>query len=194
MLKKFLEMQILKKSNAKWALEWVLNNRNVTCVFSGMNSIEQIDENISIANETTPLSMSFSDLETIELVKRVINDKLKINCSTCGYCMPCPREVNIPGCMKIYNEKYLFNHKGLFNQSVIDYYQYVWGILNKASNAGRCNACGKCLKKCPQKLDIISELNKVKKEFEIPEFNFLLTFMKFIGIPMYNLFLKITNY
>lgn len=182
------------KTNANWALEWVLNNRNVTCVFSGMNSIEQIDENIAIANEVTPLSMSFNDLETVELVKRVMNNKLKINCSTCGYCMPCPREVNIPECMKIYNEKYLFNHEGLVNPSVINYYQYVGGILNKASNAGRCNGCGKCLRKCPQKLDIISELSKVKKEFEFPGFSIILPFAKFIGIPLYNLFLKITNH
>nr|WP_292893970.1 aldo/keto reductase [Methanobrevibacter sp.] len=127
------------KTTAQWALQWVLNNRNVSCVFSGMNSIEQIDDNIAIANETTPMSMSFEELETIELVKRVMKNSLRINCSTCGYCMPCPRDVNIPECLKIYNEKYLFEHKGLFNESFMDYYQYVGGIMGKAGNAGLCN-------------------------------------------------------
>ena len=190
--------EIFKKSdenrtNAEWALRWVLNNRNVTCVFSGMNSIEQIDENIAIANQTTPMSMTFEELETIELVKRVLRDSLKINCSTCGYCMPCPQGVNIPECLKIYNEKYLFEHKGLFNQSVIDYFQYLSGIMAKPTNAGKCNGCGKCLRKCPQKLDIISELKRVKKEFEFPGFGFVVSFIKYVGFPAYKLILKIIN-
>lgn len=181
------------KTNAEWALEWVLNNRNVTCVLSGMNSIDQIDENIRIAQNTTPLSMSFEDMETIELVKRVLRNSLKINCSTCGYCMPCPRGVNIPECMKIYNEKYLFEHKGFFNQSFMDYYQYVGGIMGNEGNAGRCNGCGKCLRKCPQKLDIISELKKVKKEFEFPGIKYILLFVRYIGFPVYKQVVKFLN-
>ena len=181
------------KTNAQWALQWVLNNRNISCVFSGMNSIEQLDDNLAVADSTTPLSMTFEEMEIVELVKRVMRNSLKINCSTCGYCMPCPRGVNIPECLKIYNEKYLFDHKGLFNTSFVDYYQYVGGIMGKAGNAGLCNGCGKCLRKCPQKLDIISELKKVKKEFEIPGFRYVLPVAKYVGIPMYKLIIKLIN-
>ena len=182
------------KTNAQWALEWVLNNRNITCVLSGMNSIEQIDENIRIAHKTTPLSLSFEDMETIEYVRRVIRNSLKINCSTCGYCMPCPQGVNIPECMKIYNEKYLFEHKGIFNQSLINYFQYVGGVMGNASYAGLCNGCGKCLRKCPQKLDIISELKEVKKEFEFPGMKYLVLFIKKIGFPVYKYLIKLLNH
>ena len=181
------------KSTAQWAFEWVLNNRNVTCVLSGMNTFEQLDENLYVANKTTPLSMTFEEMETVELVKRVMRNSLRINCSTCGYCMPCPQGVNIPECMKIYNEKYLFNHKGLFNQSLMDYYQYVGGIMGSTGNAGKCNGCGKCLRKCPQKLDIINELKKVKKEFEFPGFKYALSFVTHIGFPIYKLFVKVLN-
>ena len=181
------------KSNAQWALEWVLNNPRITCVLSGMNSIEQIDENIAIAMKTTPLSLSFEDMETIEYVKRALRNSLKINCSTCGYCMPCPQGVNISECMRIYNEKYLFDHKGLFNQSMIDYFQYVGGVMGEASNAGLCNGCGKCLRKCPQKLDIISELKKVKKEFEFPGMAYVLLFVKKVGFPFYKYLVKFLN-
>ena len=181
------------RSNAEWALRWVLNNRNVTCVFSGMNSIDQIDENIAIANQTDPMSMTFEELETVELVKRVLRNSLKINCSTCGYCMPCPQGVNIPECLKIYNEKYLFEQKGLINASVFDYFQYVGGIMGKPANAGNCNGCGKCLRKCPQKLDIISELKKVKKEFEFPGFKYMVAFIRHVGFPIYKLILKLLN-
>ena len=181
------------KTTAQWALQWVLNNRNISCVFSGMNSIEQIDDNLAIAEKTTPLSMTFEEMETVELVKRVMRNSLKINCSTCGYCMPCPQGVNIPECLKIYNEKYLFDHKGLVNTSFIDYYQYVGGIMGQAGNAGLCNGCGKCLRKCPQKLDIISELKKVKKEFEVPGLKYILPVAKNIGIPIYREIVNILN-
>ena len=182
------------KSNADWALEWVLNNRNITCVLSGMNTFEQLKDNLKIANKTTPLSMTFEEMETVELAKRVMRDSLKINCSTCGYCMPCPQGVNIPECLKIYNEKYLFNHKGFINSSFMDYYQYVGGIMGSKGNAGLCNGCGKCLRKCPQKLNIIDELKKVKKEFEMPGMKYILAFVKYIGFPLYKYLVKLLNH
>ncbi|MBQ2637377.1 MAG: aldo/keto reductase [Methanobrevibacter sp.] len=181
------------KSNAAWALEWVLNNRNITCVLSGMNTFQQLNDNLKIADKTTPLSMTFDEMETVELAKRVMRDSLKINCSTCGYCMPCPQGVNIPECLKIYNEKYLFNHKGLMNQSFMDYYQYVGGIMGNRGNASLCNGCGKCLRKCPQKLNIIEELKKVKKEFEMPGMKYILAFVKYVGFPLYKYLVKILN-
>ena len=181
------------KSTAQWAMQWVLNNRNVTCALSGMSTFDQLEENLAIANQTTPLSMTFEEMETVELVKRVMRNSLKINCSTCGYCMPCPQGVNIPECIKIYNEKYLFGHKGLVNESLIDYYQYVGGIMGNSGNAGKCNGCGKCLRKCPQKLDIISEMEKVKREFEFPGFRYILSFIRHVGFPVYKYFVKILN-
>lgn len=181
------------KTTAQWALQWVLNNRNVSCVFSGMNSMDQLEDNLAVAHTTAPMSMTFEELETVEAVKRVMKNSLRINCSTCGYCMPCPQDVNIPECLKIYNEKYLFDHKGFVNTSFMDYYQYVGGIMGKAGNAGLCNGCGKCLRKCPQKLDIPSELKKVKKEFELPGLKYILPVAKNIGIPLYKQIGKLLN-
>lgn len=181
------------KSNAEWAFEWLFNNRYVTSVLSGMNSFEQLNDNLAVADKTTPLSMSFEDIETVELVKRVMRNSLRINCSTCGYCMPCPQGVNIPVCLRIYNEKFLFEHKGLINPSLIDYFQYAGGIMGSKGNAGMCNACGKCLRKCPQNLDIISELKKVKKEFEFPGDRYIIWFVETIGFPVYRQLLKFLN-
>ena len=181
------------KSTAQWALEWVLNNANVTCVFSGMGDFSQLNENLDVADRITPLSLSFEEMETIELVKRVMRNSLKINCSTCGYCMPCPQGVNIPECLKIYNEKYLFNHKGFINPSFMDYYQYVGGIMGSSGNAGKCNACGRCLRKCPQKLDIIKELKKVKREFEFPGSRYALSFVQHVGFPIYRHVVRLLN-
>ena len=81
--------------------------------------LEQIEENITIGNKVKANSMSPEELETIDDAKEVLKGLLKINCTSCGYCLLCPRGVNIPECMKVYNEKYLFNQKGFLNQSLI---------------------------------------------------------------------------
>ncbi|MDO5849356.1 MAG: aldo/keto reductase [Methanobrevibacter sp.] len=177
-----------KKSNAQWSFEWILNHAEITCVFSGMNTIEQIDENISCIKDLEPHSLSLEEMETIEYVKRIFKNLIKINCATCGYCMPCPQNVNIPECMKVYNEKFLFNQKGLINRSLINYFTSVGGVMNDQTNAGLCNSCRKCLRKCPQHLDIPKELSKVQKEFEGHFFGFKLWFIKHIGMPIYQKF------
>lgn len=175
------------RTNVDWAISWILNQPEISCVFSGMQSIENINENIEIANRVDVGSMSLDELNTIEEAKQAMQKKLKINCTTCGYCMPCPRGVNIPESLKIYNEKYLFNQKGLISPSMLDYLLVVGGILNEEAYAGLCNSCGKCIRKCPQHLNIPKELKKVKKEFEIPGFKYFRKIVKKIGLPLYNL-------
>lgn len=176
------------KTMAQWSFEWILNHTEITCVFSGMNTLSQIEENIKITKDIKPHSLSLEEMETIEYVKRIFKNLIKINCTTCGYCMPCPQKVNIPECMKIYNEKYLFNQKGLFSKSLINYFTSVGGVMNTQANAGLCNSCGKCLRKCPQHLDIPKELSKVQKEFEGHGFKVKLWFIKNIGMPIYQKF------
>lgn len=176
------------KSVAQWSFEWILNHPEITCVFSGMNSMDQLKENIEVINDIEPHSLSIEEMETLEDVKRVFKNLIKINCATCGYCMPCPQNVNIPECMKIYNEKYLFDQKGLISKSLINYFTTVGGVMNTPTNAGLCNGCGKCLRKCPQHLDIPKELSKVQKEFEGHGFNFKRWFIKNIGLPLFEKF------
>lgn len=172
------------KSCADWAHSWLLNHEEITCILSGIKTIEDIDNNTNIY-ET--FKMDPIDLDTIEEVKKLMKEKLQINCSTCGYCLPCPKGVDIPKCLNIYNEKYLFNKKKLISQSLITYATTVGGLINEPGNAGLCNKCGKCIRKCPQHLNIPKELNKVKKEFEIPGFNYIKYLIKYIISPILKL-------
>ena len=153
-----------------------------------MNEISQIDENIAIASKVESNSLTSGEIETLDKVKEVMQDLLKINCTSCGYCMPCPRKVNIPECIKIYNEKYLFNQKGLLTDAFINYFTSVGGVMNEKGNAGLCTSCGVCIEKCPQHLNIPKELKNVKKEFEGHGFNVKLWFIKNIGMPIYQKF------
>lgn len=174
------------KSNAEWSLSWLLNQKEITCIFSGMNRPEQVKENIAIGNKVETDSLTIEELETVSKAKEVMQKMLKINCAGCNYCMPCPKKVNIPECFKIYNEKYLFKQeKTIIPPSLISYFTSVGGIMNEAGYAGLCTNCGQCISKCPQHLNIPQELKKVKKDIEGYGFKYKSWFVKKIGMPIY---------
>ena len=152
-----------KRSPAEWALRWVMNHPEVTVVLSGMNDIKQINENIELASEILPNSMSENELDTITKVKKTINTKTKVPCTGCGYCMPCPHGVDIVVCFKSYNDIYA-------DSWFVGFKEYIMCTTLRAepSNASRCVKCGKCERLCPQGIKIIDELQNVKKKMETP--------------------------
>ncbi|MCQ2971774.1 MAG: aldo/keto reductase [archaeon] len=175
------------RSNADWALSWILNQPEITCVFSGMNDINQVKENVNIANKVKMNSVSPKEVSTINEVKEIMKEKLQINCATCGYCLPCPQGIKIPEIIKLYNEKYLFNEKGIITNSRLGYMTIAGGIMTDPAYASLCNKCGQCIRKCPMHLNIPKELKKVEKEFEIPGFKYFIKFCKHVGMPIFQL-------
>lgn len=181
-----------KKTNAEWALSWVLNHPEITCVLSGMTDIEQLRENIRIAKELKPNSLSDEELKTIKHARNMMKKSLKINCATCGYCMPCPEGVNIPQCFDLYNEKFLFNKKDL--KARTQYLTQLGGALDgNSQNAGKCSQCNKCVRLCTQHLNIPEELKKVKSEFEYPGFNIINGIGKYVVLPVANRIFDMRN-
>ncbi len=153
----------VNRSPADWALRWVLDHPEVVSVLSGMNDEEQIKENIKVANETLPNTLTNDELKLYDEVKEVYEDFMKVDCTGCGYCMPCPMGVDIPRCFNFYNHKYMFK-KGL--ESSILYLGQLGGIMSGGDDhhAGLCTNCGKCIEACPQKLNIPVLLNDVNSE------------------------------
>lgn len=152
----------IKRTPAERALRWVLNHPEVSCVISGMGKMEEVEENIKVANETLPDSITKEELELYSEVKEVYNKLMKVDCTGCGYCIPCPVGVNIPFCFELYNQKYIFNN----NQVSFVYAMYLGGSTSKEGYAGLCNGCGKCAKVCPQKLDVPTLLKDVSSDME----------------------------
>lgn len=150
------------RSPAEWALRWIWNHKEVNVVLSGMNSEEQLNENIRIASEAKADSLSQKELKVFDEVKKIMAEKTKVPCTACGYCMPCPHGVNIPGCFSNYNDKYLLNDK----MHRFKYYQTLGGFSAKPSFASQCKECGKCELHCPQKIEIRKQLKTVSKEME----------------------------
>jgi predicted aldo/keto reductase-like oxidoreductase len=148
-----------KKSPAEWALGWLWNQQEVGLVLSGMSNLDQVKENIEIADKGIIDSFTDEENQVMEEVQNIFISKLKVNCTTCRYCMPCPSGVNIPEIFTIYNNGYLSDN---VKQAK---FMYKMGF-SPQEKASACIACGKCQSHCPQGIDIINKLSIIKKEFE----------------------------
>jgi len=162
-IRKIWDSAPVKRTPAEWALRWVWNHPEVTVVLSGMNDEVHIDENIRTAEAGLPGSLMADELATVEKARDEYRRLMKIGCTGCGYCMPCPAGVDIPGCFAGYNAHHLFpqDRSGRF--------QYIGrhgGLLGERSNAGLCRQCGKCAKACPQHLPIPSLMKEVSREMD----------------------------
>lgn len=152
-----------KRTSAEWALRWVWNHPEVSLLLSGMNEESQIEENIRVANSAYPESLSASEMKCINDAKELLSKKLKVACTGCGYCMPCPAGVNIPMCFAYYNDKYIYEEKS----PRISYLGMLAGMDGGTpAYASLCKACGKCETHCPQSLPIRKHLKEVSQDME----------------------------
>ena len=143
---------------AEWALRWLWDQPEVTCVLSGMNSVEMVEENCRIADAVRPHTMQQSDFALLEQVKTEIARGVKAPCTGCGYCMPCPKGVDIPAAFRCYNEMYT-EKKGTGRR---EYWQVV-SLLREPAFATQCVGCGRCEQHCPQHLPIRALLKQADK-------------------------------
>ena len=162
-VQKIYDQAPVKRSAADWALRWVLDHPEVTVVLSGMNDEAHIDENIRVAGEALPGSLTPEERALIGRVRDEYRRLMKVGCTGCGYCMPCPFGVDIPGCFADYNTSALFPHD---RTGKFQYMGHHGGLMGGKSYAGLCRQCGKCQKICPQHLPIPGLMKDVSREME----------------------------
>jgi hypothetical protein len=149
---------------AEWALRWVWNHPEVTVVLSGMNDEAQVKENLRIAADARAGSLTEAEVGLIAKVSKKYREIMKVGCTGCGYCLPCPAGVNIPECFSLFNAYHTFGQRQL---APILYAGRVGGILtDKPAYASQCSQCMDCVQKCPQGLDVPALLEQVASEFE----------------------------
>ncbi len=133
----------------------------MTVVLSGMSSnMEQVKENLKYAEKGFPCKLTQNDLAIIENVKNIYKARVKVPCTSCGYCMPCPNGINIPECFARLNNVSMF---GNFEQE-----NNLYALILKvgiSTRASECIECGQCMEKCPQHLPISQKLNEVARSY-----------------------------
>ena len=161
--KKIFEEYKIKRTPAQWAFRWLWNQPEVTVVLSGMNSDEMVRDNIQTASTVEVGELGEDEEQMLKQVVAAINAKMKVGCTGCGYCMPCPKGVDIPGTFAAYNRRYA---EGKF-WSFVDYVMCTT-LRKNSTAASNCVGCGKCEKHCPQHIEIRKCLKDAQKELETP--------------------------
>jgi len=156
------------RSAACWALSWLWDQIGVFVVLSGMNSIEQLEDNLKSAEMAKPGMLSEQETAVFKPVVAALREAYKVPCTGCNYCMPCPQGVNIPGCFTAYNTSFVM---GFVSGTT----QYITGTgahrTDKQYRAIYCTRCKACETKCPQHIAISREMQAVKKKMEPFWFN-----------------------
>ena len=146
-------------SAAEWGFRWLYNQSEVTCVLSGMNSLEMVQENARIASDAPAGHFTQDDFDFISKIIAEIKRTEKVGCTGCRYCMSCPKGIDIPGIFRGWNLMYSETKIS----GMKDYFQTT--LLRKDSSpATACIGCGKCEKHCPQEIPIREMLKKADKD------------------------------
>ena len=153
----------VKRSPAEWGLRWLWDQEAVTVVLSGMNTVEMLEENLRIASDVSVGEIDAQQRQLYARAVKAINESVKVGCTGCGYCQPCPRGVDIPGTFAAYNRWHGENKRGAF----MDYLKCT-SFRKNATGAGSCIGCGKCEAHCPQGIAIRKELKEAGKVLETP--------------------------
>lgn len=155
-------------SAVSWALRYVASMDEVFMVLNGVSSLEQMEENIKIMDSHEKLNQD--EYEIISSVIDIINSKITVPCTKCNYCIStCPVNINIPKLFDFYNNQKIENIQ-TFTAVGNAYVNY--SKIESNGIASDCIQCGKCVKECPQHINIPEVMGDVKKTFEIPLYGF----------------------
>jgi len=145
-------------TNAEWAFRWLYDQKEVSVVLSGMNSVAMVEENCRTASDAAIGGFSASDHAVIAAVKKQILAGEKVGCTGCRYCLPCPAGVDIPGIFRSYNTMFTeTKHRGRFQ------FAQTVALTKAPVFASQCIGCGKCEQHCPQNLPIRKKLKEADR-------------------------------
>lgn len=143
------------KNSVEMALRFVFANPGINCALSGMSSLEMVEENCAIASKSEPLSS-----DEVKAISELMNENQRLSelyCTGCNYCMPCPREVNIPHIFRMRNYHKIYKLVDYAKDGYAEIGTNQW-VPGKRADA--CSECGLCEKKCPQKIRIREQLKE----------------------------------
>jgi predicted aldo/keto reductase-like oxidoreductase len=142
------------RSAAQLALDWVWDQPEVSVVLSGMSTMDQVADNLRIVDLARVGKMTEADQALIARIREHYRSRITIPCTQCGYCMPCPNDVNIPVNFEMFNYAYTYDDVGAAR------FRYNF-VLKEGQRAGACIDCDTCEGLCPQHIPISEWMPKV---------------------------------
>ncbi|KAF5031852.1 Aldo/keto reductase family protein [anaerobic digester metagenome] len=157
--KKVWDIAEVKRTPAEWAFRYLWDYPEISVVLSGMSEMEHLKENLRIAEQGQPNSLSAEEKSLISEVSEIYRSRIKVNCTNCKYCMPCPSGVNIPRNLSYLNDVFMLDD--------MENAKFQYGVLLlPEEKAGNCIECGECEEVCPQNIKIRKMLKEVREKFE----------------------------
>ena len=150
-----------RRTPAEWAFRWLWDQEEVTVVLSGMNSLGVLARNCAAASSAKAGALAEEDREMLRRAAAAINADMAVGCTGCGYCMPCPRGVDIPGVFAAYNRRFSEGRVAALREYVM-----CTALRRDSAGASACVECGKCEQHCPQSIHIREELRKARGALE----------------------------
>ena len=148
----------VSRTPAEWGFFWLWDKPEITVVLSGMSTMTQVKDNLKYANDGRPGSLTAAERRVYDKVKAVYRARMKVPCTGCGYCLPCPGGIKIPECFAAYNDAFIFEDATRAKDS------YDADTDNGGSASG-CQECGVCECLCPQQIEIRARLKDVANLF-----------------------------
>lgn len=140
-----------------WAFRYVGDFPQVATILSGMSTMDQVKDNLRVFEEVKPNSLTREEHAFIATLKQRYLARVKVGCTACNYCQPCPQGVQIPRIFGIYNEAYMFDQPQALK------WRY-GGVMKDGGDGSLCVECGQCEAVCPQQLPIIESLKTIHAE------------------------------
>lgn len=169
-LSEHLKARRPEDSAAKWAFRFAGSFPGILTVLSGMTYMEHLTENVKTFSPLKPLDSS--EMNFLEEIATLLEEHPLIPCTSCGYCMPCPYGIDIPGIFSHYNKCVTEGTVATDSQDpgyrkarrayLISYNR----AIPTLSQAYHCIGCGKCVSRCPQAIKIPGQLRRIDKYIE----------------------------
>lgn len=142
----------IQRNQVEWALDFVWSHPEVSMALSGMSHMQQLKENLTIADSAEVSMLTERDMEVIGRVRKAFQKLRPIPCTNCYYCMPCPNNVDIPHILALYNDGHIYDdHKRV---------RFLYRMVAQEQQATNCISCGECEEHCPQQIAISEWLSE----------------------------------
>ena len=153
-VRKIWDRATVKRSPVEWAFRWLWDQSDVSMALSGMSCMGHVLENVDLAGDAEVNSLTSEERGIIREVRELYRSMMKVDCTSCAYCMPCPYGVNIPMNFSLYNDMFMFKDPEL---NIMMYNH----MIPPGQRASACTECGQCEELCPQHIAIIHDLRTV---------------------------------